>query len=221
MAASLNQLSQEMAGVVADVRRSLVQVTIGVGQGAGTLWHADGLIVTNAHVIGGVAAGRPRPMSGQITQGEVMVTLPDGSQRAARVLAHDPDRDLAALHIDARDLATIPMGDSHRVKAGQWVFAIGHPWGVRGAASAGVVIGSGAEWPEMPEGSREWVITSLRVRPGNSGGPLVDVRGRLIGINTLMTGPQAGAAVPVQTIRDFLTEALGSRVVQSASPAYL
>ena len=218
MTNTLAQLNGDLAGVVDQVRRSLVQVSVGVGNGAGTLWHADGLIVTNAHVVGGVENGRPRRWQGAPVRGGLNVTLPDGTTIPAHVLAQDPERDLAALTIDAHDLPTIEPGDSRKLKPGQWVFAIGHPWGVRGAASAGVVIGMSDETLEIPTGGREWVVTSLKVRPGNSGGPLVDTHGRLVGVNTLMTGPEVGAAVPVQTIKQFLKEALGSRVAESLDP---
>src|SRR5512142_685304 len=158
-----------MASVVDEVQKSLVQISNGVGHGAGTIWHSDGLIVTNAHVIAGHHA--------------LQVTLADGRSFPARILASDRDRDLAALAIDANGLPTIPLGDSKHLHAGQWVFAIGHPWGVTGAVTGGIVIGAGAQWPEMPASGQDWVVVSLKVRPGNSGGPLVDVQGRLIGIN--------------------------------------
>jgi S1-C subfamily serine protease len=151
----------------------------------------------------------------EIPADTLTVTLPDGSTIPAQIIAQDNERDLAAIRIDAHDLPIIQPGDSQSLHAGQWVFAIGHPWGILGAASAGVVIGSGSEWPDMPTNGREWVVTSLKVRPGNSGGPLVDTQGRLVGVNTLMTGPGIGAAVPVQTIKHFLKEALGERTANA------
>ena len=193
----LQQLNAEMASVSDDVKRSLVQITNGGGgAGAGTIWHADGLIVTNAHVVNG--------------RHGLNVTLPDGRTLPARILAQDTDRDLAALAVDASRLPTIEPGDSRQLKPGQWVFAVGHPWGVLGAVTAGIVIGMGSEWPEMPTNGQDWVVVSLKVRPGNSGGPLVDVRGRLVGINTMMTGPSVGVAVPSHVIKAFLREALGT-----------
>jgi len=218
MANLLEQLNNDMADVVDQVRRSLVQVSVGIGNGAGTIWHSDGLIVTNAHVVGDFVDGRGRRRQRGQTQDasrELTVTLPDGSTVPARVLASDAERDVAALSIDAHDLPTIQLGDSRAIQPGEWVFAVGHPWGVRGAASAGIVVGTGAELPEMPFNEREWLVISLKVRPGNSGGPLVDVRGRLLGINTLMTGPQIGAAVPVHTIAAFLKDKLGTPVADS------
>ncbi len=109
------------------------------------------------------------------------------------------------------------MGDSAALQPGDWVTAIGHPWGVSGAANGGVVIGTGADLPELSPSSREWVAVSMRLRPGNSGGPLVDARGRLIGINTMITGPSVGMAVPVNAVKRFLRQFLGTK--QDASVA--
>ncbi len=213
----LQQLNTDMSSVVDEVRRSLVRVSIGMGNGAGTIWHSDGLIITNAHVVSSLGQGRRgRGYPGyQAVNEELTVTLPDGTTLPAKILAQDAERDIAALAVDAKDLPTIQVGDSRKLKTGQWVFAVGHPWGVTGAASAGIVVGAGSEWPEMPTNGKDWIVISLRVRPGNSGGPLVDVQGRLVGINTLMTGPQVGAAIPVQTIKSFLKEALGARVAET------
>src|SRR5262245_10661474 len=186
-----------MAALAEATQHSLVQITNGRGGvGAGTIWHSDGLIVTNAHVIAGRHA--------------LNVTLSDGRRFPAKLLAQDAERDVAALSIDAAGLPTIGPGDSKRIRPGEWVLAVGHPWGVTGAVTAGIVIGIGAEWPEMPPSGQDWIVVSLRVRPGNSGGPLVDVQGRLIGINTLMTGPNVGGAVPVHVVKSFLREALGT-----------
>src|SRR5262249_22048692 len=138
------------------------------------------------------------------TRSEITVTLADGTTLPAKVLAQDTEHDIAALAVDAHDLPTIRLGDSRNLRSGQLVLAVGHPWGVMGAVTAGIVIGSGANLPEIPGGEREWVVIDLKVRPGNSGGPLVDAQGHLIGINTIMTGPQAGAAVPIHSIKRFL-----------------
>ena len=89
---------------------------------------------------------------------------------------------------------------------------MGHPWGVRSAATAGVVIGLGTQWPDTPHDGRELIAVNLPLRPGNSGGPLIDVHGRLVGINTMLTGPEVGLAVPVHVAKAFLKEAVGSRM---------
>ena len=192
----LAQLNAEMAGVIEGVRRSLVEIRNGhKGVGAGTIWHPDGLILTNAHVVG---------------RRFLQVTLPNGQQFAARVLAHNASRDIAALSVDATDLPTIELGDSRKLKPGQWVLALGHPWGVAGAVTAGIVAGVGKRLPEMPLADREWIAVSLHLRPGHSGGPLVDDHGRLVGMNTIMAGPDVGLAVPVHAVKRFLRQAVGS-----------
>jgi serine protease Do len=198
MSSLLQQLNTDLSDVVSEARRSLVQVMDGRGgAGAGTIWHSDGLIVTNAHVI---ARG-----------GGIRVGLSDGRVFPATVLARDTEHDIAALSIQANDLPTVQIGDSRELHAGQWVMALGHPWGIADAVTGGVVIGAGDDLIELQAATgREWVAVSLHLRPGHSGGPLVDTHGRLIGINTLMTGPDVGAAVPVEAIKRFLKRALGS-----------
>jgi serine protease Do len=191
----LYELNEGLATLVANARQSLVQVTSGPGSGAGTIWHPDGLIVTNAHVI---------------AHGPVKVALPDGRGFPAKVLASDDDLDLAALYVEANNLPTIAPGSSKALHAGQWVIALGHPWGVVGGSTAGVVIGSGDEFPEMPVNGREWIVVSLHLRPGHSGGPLLDSDGRLIGINTLITGPDVGFAIPAHVVKLFLRQRLGT-----------
>lgn len=197
MSTLLQQANTELAEVVQSAKGSLVQIRSGVrGTGAGTIWHPDGLIITNAHVVG---------------RFPLQVTLPDGQVRTARVLAHDLAGDLAALVVDATDLPTINLGESRNLQPGQWVLAMGHPWGVTGAVTFGVIIGVGSDLPETPPSGREWIAVSLHLRPGYSGGPLLDVEGRLVGINTMMTGPEVGLAVPVHVVKSFLRQTLGSK----------
>ena len=194
---SLTQrLNTELASVVGGVTRSVVRVRDGrAGAGAGTVWHADGLIVTNAHVAGSRS---------------LEVGLWDGRSMPARVLAHDPALDLAALSVNAGGLPTIALGESTTLQPGQWVMAMGHPRGVTDAITGGVVIGLGSDLPEMGRTHREWIAVSLSLRPGHSGGPLFDAEGRLVGINTMITGPSVGMAVPVHVVKRFLSRTLGS-----------
>jgi serine protease Do len=138
------------------------------------------------------------------------VVLPDGTRLAARVLAHDRHLDVAALSVAETGLPSIELGDSRTLQPGQWVTALGHPWGIHGAATGGVIIGVGSNLPEMPEDDRELIVVGLQLRPGYSGGPLVDDQGRLVGLNTMMIGPEVGVAVPVQVVKEFLRERLGS-----------
>lgn len=199
MSQLIEQLNAALADRVASAWRSLVQISSGRGSGAGTIWHADGLIITNAHVVRGDAVPQ--------------ITLPDGRSLPAQILAVDAERDLAALVVDAYNLPTIEVGDSRKLRPGQWVTAVGHPWGVQGAITSGVVIGAGAKLPEMSDlqPGREWIALSLHMRPGHSGGPLVDALGRLVGINTMITGPDVGFAIPIQVVKAFLKERMGSQ----------
>ncbi|MEW5959237.1 MAG: trypsin-like peptidase domain-containing protein [Chloroflexota bacterium] len=204
MSSVWQQLNEEMAAAVENVRRSLVQITNGGGgAGAGTIWHADGLIITNHHVIGGWSS--------------LKVTLPDKRSLPARLLASDPTYDLAALAVEANNLPTIALGNSKQLQAGHWVLALGHPWGVVGAVTAGVVIDIGLA-PEIPPARGELIQVGLHLRPGHSGGPLVDVQGRLVGINTMIAGPEVGLAIPIYVVKDFLRRHLGSKTTPRQEP---
>lgn len=196
----IQTLNHEMAAIIESGRRSLVQLVNGrQGQGAGTIWHADGLILTNAHVV----AGRRRS-----PHQAPKVILADGRTFTANLLAYDDKLDLAALSIDEQALPTIELGRSISLRPGDWVIAIGHPWGVVGATSAGAVIDVGVPL-ELPRYPGELIQVGLQLRPGHSGGPLLDKNGRLVGINTMIAGPQVGLAVPIQVIKRFLQKKLG------------
>lgn len=198
MSAWIQQLNDDMANVAAKVRQGLVQITNGRGgAGAGTIWHSDGLILTNAHVIAGHSS--------------VNVILQNGDMYPAQVLAQDPSLDLAALSIDATDLPVIEPGDSQNIKAGQWVMALGHPFGVLNATTGGIVIAMGKRLGDIEfRNGVDWLAVNLRLRPGHSGGPLVDAQGKLIGVNTIMNGPEVGVAIPVHVVKAFLKEHLGT-----------
>ncbi|MCH7713292.1 MAG: trypsin-like peptidase domain-containing protein [Chloroflexi bacterium] len=215
MSALLERLNEDMGDVVERAGQSLVRVSAGGrGFGAGSIWHSDGLIITNAHVVSGAGGGR---RAGD----DLTVTLPDGSTHPARLLAQDTAQDLAALSIEvtgditgeAGGLTPVELGDSRGLEPGQWLMALGHPWGVAGAATGGAVIGWGADLPETESSveGREWIAVGLCLRPGHSGGPLVDAQGRLVGICAMMAGPQVGMAVPVHTAKEFLRRELGTR----------
>lgn len=196
MSMLFQQLNDELAAVVAQAQQSVVQVRDqSRGAGAGTIWHSDGLIITNAHVV---------------RRGALQVALSDGRLLPATLIARDDQRDLAALSVEANGLPVIQPGSSRRLQAGQWVFAVGHPWGITNAATGGIVIGTGSRLPELPMAANDWVVVDLHLRPGNSGGPLVDVAGRLIGVNTMITGPSVGMAVAVDAVKDFLRRTLAS-----------
>jgi len=195
MADLLTQINDQMSAVVEGARRCLVQVHNGRrGGGAGTILHADGLIITNAHVV-----KRQSPK----------VTLDDGRTLAARLLTYDEDLDLAAVAVEANDLPTIELGRRGQLRPGQWVVALGHPWGVTGATTAGMVIDVGRPVEGLPYRG-DLIQVGLHLRPGHSGGPMVDGAGRLVGINTMISGPEVGLAVPIYSVKGFLKQNLGS-----------
>jgi S1-C subfamily serine protease len=197
----LRELNHDVAQWSARVQDALVQIhNHRRSAGSGAIWHSDGLILTNAHVI--------LNAQGQVSP-SLAVTLRDGRELPAQLLAHDKSLDLAALRIDATNLPTIELGDSRALQPGHLVLALGFPWGIKAGATAGVVIATGANLPELGDAPREWIAAALHLRPGHSGGPMVDSRGRLIGINTLMNGPEVGVAIPVHVAVDFLDAALG------------
>ena len=149
MSPILQRLNDEAADVIETARRSLVQIRNHVrGAGAGTVWHPDGLILTNAHVV---------------REGPLRVELADGRVLPARMLARSDALDLAALGVDAKGLPVMGLGQSKLLRSGQPVMAVGHPWGVVGAATAGVVIGVGQHWPEGTGSEREWIGVNLNL----------------------------------------------------------
>ena len=169
------------------LRRSTVLIYAGSRSGgSGVIWSSDGAILTNAHV----ARGR-----------QASVRLWDGREYDATVASRDNRRDLASLHIHATNLPSVFVADSSQVRPGELVIAIGNPMGFVGALTTGVIHAVG---PVHGLGAQSWVQANVRLAPGNSGGPLADARGRLIGINTMVAGRLA-LAIPSNVARDFLS----------------
>lgn len=172
-------------------RRSVVHLHgSGRGVGTGVVWQSGSVILTNDHVVAG-AGGRLR-----------MQTL-DGRDLPVRVAARNPDLDLALLHTPADDLPPVSVGDSSRLRVGELVFAIGHPWGQPWVVTAGIVSGLGEA--ETRNGQRVAFIRSdVRLAPGNSGGPLLDARGRVIGINAMVFGGDLAVAIASHVVERWL-----------------
>jgi serine protease Do len=209
---AIQTLSQAVADLVAALRPSVVTVrAAGYGSGAGVIWDTDGLIVTNAHVA---------------TQDRTQVVLADGRALPATLVARDPARDLAALRVPERGLPAAPLGDSTRLRVGQLVFAIGHPLGEPHAAALGIVSAVGHVVRVAGQRfDREMIQADLGLYPGNSGGPLCDAAGRVIGINTMVVLPRLALAIPSATVAAFLAPGrrarLGLRAQQVRLPAPL
>ena len=135
------------------------------------------------------------------------MTLSDGRELPARLLARNKHLDLAALAVDEIGLPAMTIGDSRHLQPGQILLAAGHPWGVLGAVTAGVFIGHESSRGQGGRG-REWLVTDLRLRPGNSGGPMFHADGEMVGVSTMITGPDVAMAVPVHVAKGCLQEAL-------------
>ncbi|MFM2340702.1 MAG: hypothetical protein RLZZ592_355 [Pseudomonadota bacterium] len=156
------------------------------GEGSGFIVSSDGLVVTNAHVVKGAS--------------RVSVKLTDRREFVAKVLGLDTKTDVAVLKIDARDLPTVPIGRSADLEVGQWVLAIGSPFGFENTVTAGVVSAKGRSLPD--DSYVPFIQTDVAVNPGNSGGPLFNARGEVVGINAQIysgTGGYQGLsfAIPI------------------------
>lgn len=195
---SLTVAATEISDVAARARQSLVLVHDGRrGAGAGVVWRADGLIVTNHHVV----AGRPP-----------RVTLADDREFPARLIASDPAVDLALLRVEAIGLPAAPTADARAARVGQIVLAIGNPWGQRGVVTGGIISGLGEI--TMPGGRRaDYIRTDAALAPGNSGGPLIDASGAVLGINAMILGGDRGVAIPSHVVAAFVAEAVGRRAL--------
>jgi serine protease Do len=166
-----------------DVAEALRRVTAEIrgtegSRGSGVVWRSDGLILTNAHVV----------------RGPVMVQLHDGRALRADVMQRDAGADLAALRVPASGLESAELRDSKTLRPGEVVIAVGHPLGVMGAVSAGIVHGAPG---------KSWIESDIRLAPGNSGGPLADAAGRVVGINSMVVNGM-GVAVSTAAVEEFL-----------------
>lgn len=179
-------------GEVAErLRRSTVHIgSGGRGHGSGIIVKSDGIVVTNAYV---APAG--------MTIGPPTVTLWDGRSFPAEIAERDLRHDLAILRLSAIDLPAAPLGDSNQLRAGQLVIAIGNPLGFMGALTAGIVHAVG---PLPGLGPRKWIQAGVRLAPGNSGGPLADASGNVVGVNTMVAG-RLGLAVPSNEVSHLLS----------------
>ena len=185
----LQPLTSDLADVVGRLRENTVEMrSTGRARGSGVIWRADGLIVTSAHVVAGAGTARPA----------AQVVLADRRRLPAVLVAWDRELDLALLKVEAHDLPAALIGDSDRLRAGELVLAVGHPYGLIGAVVTGVVHAA----PSIGSASPRWVQADLRFAPGNSGGPMADAAGRVVGVNTMILGRLA-LAVSSRVVEAF------------------
>ncbi|WP_043369504.1 trypsin-like peptidase domain-containing protein [Cyanobium sp. PCC 7001] len=167
------------------------------GQGSGFITRSDGVLLTNAHVVDGAS--------------EVSVTLPDGRSFTGKVLGSDPLTDVAVVKVVATNLPVAPLGDSAKLRPGEWAIAIGNPLGLDNTVTAGI-ISAIQRTNAVGEGQRvPYIQTDAAVNPGNSGGPLINDRGQVIGINTaIRQAPGAGLsfAVPINVAKQIAAQIL-------------
>lgn len=202
------QIASELATIAQQLRDCTVQVRSNqLGSGSGVIWHSDGLIITNAHVA---------------QTEKTTVELEDGRVFEAVRTSIDPRLDLAALRVEATDLKAATINNSKTLRVGELVLAVGNPLGAVGVLTTGIIHSialtnilsrdieqESAPTPDFPNlQPQPWVIADIRLAPGNSGGPLADAQGRVVGINTMIAGGLA-LAVPSHVVERFLKR--GSR----------
>jgi len=176
---TLTNIAAELTEIAASLRDRTVKVKSGsLGVGSGVIWQSDGLIITNAHVA---------------TSNRATVELLDGRVFDAVRTQFDPQQDLAALKIVATDLTAATIGNSEALRVGELVLAVGNPFADSGAVTTGIIYAS----------NQRAVMADLQLYPGNSGGPLADCLGRVVGINTMIVNGLA-VAVPSSTVERFL-----------------
>ncbi|WP_305823770.1 Do family serine endopeptidase [Massilia brevitalea] len=175
------------------------------GAGSGFIVSPDGVILTNAHVVQGAS--------------EVTVKLADRREFRAKVLGSDPRTDVAVLKIDAKGLPTVPLGNARSLQTGEWVLAIGSPFGLESTVTAGVVSATGRSLGN--DSQVQFIQTDVAVNPGNSGGPLLNTRGEVVGINSQIysqTGGYQGLsfAIPIDVAARIKDQIVATGKVQHA-----
>lgn len=160
------------------------------GAGSGFIIDAKGLVLTNYHVIKGAD--------------EIKVTLKDGRKLDGQVIGKDASLDLAVIEVKAKDLPTLKLGDSSKIRPGEWVIAIGNPYGFANTVTAGIVSATGRTLKNL--GKDNLIQTDTPINPGNSGGPLLNYKGEVIGINVaIVSGAQSiGFAIPINAAKEVL-----------------
>ncbi len=202
-AAYLLPEEQRLIDIVKRVAPTVVGVAVvdakgnRAGAGSGIIVSPTGDILTNNHVVRGAS--------------KISVSLADGREMEARSLGGDPTLDLAVIRIDAADLPVAPLGDSDNLQVGQMAIAVGNPYGFERTVTVGVISALQRNIPGGGAALMDLIQTDAEIYPGNSGGPLIDSQGDVIGINTAVVGGETGVlgfAIPINTARDVMQDVL-------------
>ena len=178
-----------------------------VGFGSGVIISRDGYIVTNNHVIDNADV--------------ISVKLNDGREFKGRVIGADPSTDLALVKIEADDLPTVPVGDSDALKVGEWVLAVGNPFNLNSTVTAGIVSAKARSLGVYNGGIESFIQTDAAINQGNSGGALVNAKGELVGINSVLSSPTGayagyGFAIPTSIMTKVIADLKQYGTVQRA-----
>ena len=186
-----------------------------ISLGSGFIISADGYIVTNNHVISGV----PSEQGGKVTISSITVTLPDRKEYKATVVGKDAASDLAVLKIQAAGLPYVQFGDSARTRVGDWVIAIGNPFALGGTVTAGIVSAIHRALGNTGPYDR-YIQTDAAINQGNSGGPLFDLNGNVVGINNMIYSPGQGGnvgigfAIPAEEAKPIVAELMRGQKIR-------
>jgi len=192
MLGSARAATSNLNGLAEALQQAVVEVRSGESaSGTGIIWGGAGLVVTNAHCI---------------RRGASMQVIAGGKWREAHALAYHPHHDLALLAAPSVTGPLLELRDPESLRTGELVFAHGHPLGITDALAMGVLHAVTRD----KSGSARWIVADVRLAPGNSGGPLVDAEGRLVGINSMVVNG-LGVAVPASLVQRFVERSLSQR----------
>lgn len=191
-------IDDKLAELTQRVYRSLVIVHNGRrGAGSGVVWRDGGYVITNHHVV---------------ARGQIFVTPPDGQALPAKVVFREAEIDLALLQVGLADPPPALVADSRDLRVGQIVMAVGHPWGQRDVVTNGIITSLGMAETRGSRGSVPIIRSDVTLAPGNSGGPLVNVAGGVVGINTMIVGGDLAVAIPSHLVDEFVDKALSEKI---------